>query len=104
MRVGLPLMKNVLTLLAKNVLLSLGVTTAATSATDAAIQKKILRLETTLIILNEEIDDIMKIVQSLEESRLLIMVLLKGVSETMKNEAKEQMGGFFWCVFRYIRC
>ena len=45
---------------------------------------------TTLIILNEEINDIMKIVNSLEESD----VLIKGVSETIKNEAKEQKGRF----------
>ena len=45
---------------------------------------------TTLIISNEEINAIMKIVKSLEESGLLI----KDVSETIKNEAKEQKGGF----------
>ena len=45
---------------------------------------------TTLVISNEEMNDIMKIVKSLEESGLLI----KGVSETIKNEAKEQTGGF----------
>ena len=44
----------------------------------------------TLIILNEDMNDIMKIVKSLEESGLLI----KGVSETIKNEAKEQKGRF----------
>ena len=40
---------------------------------------------TSLIISNEEMNDIMKIVTSLEESGLLI----KSVSETIKNEAKE---------------
>ena len=40
----------------------------------------------TLIISNEEMEDIMKIVKSLEEPGLLI----KGVSEIIKNEAKEQ--------------
>ena len=45
---------------------------------------------TTLIISNEEMNDIMKIVKSLEKSSLLI----KGVTETIKNEAKEQNGGF----------
>ena len=40
---------------------------------------------TTLIISNEEMNDIMKIVKSLEESGLLI----EGVSQTIKNEAKE---------------
>ena len=41
---------------------------------------------TTLIICNEEMEDIMKIVKSLEESGLLI----KGVSETIQNEAKQK--------------
>ena len=45
---------------------------------------------TTLIILNEEVDDIMKIVKSLKESGLLI----RGVSETTQNKAKEQKGRF----------
>ena len=44
----------------------------------------------TLIIPNEEMNDIMKIIKSLEESSLLI----KDVSETIKNKAKEQKGGF----------
>ena len=44
---------------------------------------------TTLIISNYEMKDILKIVKSLEDSGLL----LKGVSETIKNEAKEQKGG-----------
>ena len=45
---------------------------------------------TTLIIMNEEMNDIKKIVKSLEESVLLI----KGVSQTIKNEVKEQKGGY----------
>ena len=45
---------------------------------------------TTLIISNDEINDILKIVKSLENSGLL----LKGVSETIQHEAKEQRGGF----------
>ena len=45
---------------------------------------------TTLIISNEEMNNILKIVKSVEESDLLI----KGVSQTIKNEAKEQKGGF----------
>ena len=44
----------------------------------------------TLIISNEEMNDIMKIIKSRDESGLLI----QGVSETNKNEAKEQKGGF----------
>ena len=46
---------------------------------------------TTLIISNNEIEDIIKIVKSLEYSGLL----LKGVTETVQNEVKEQKGGFF---------
>ena len=44
----------------------------------------------TLIISNDEMNDILKIVKSLENSGLL----LKGVSETIQHEAKEQRGGF----------
>ena len=44
----------------------------------------------TLIISNKEMNDTMKIVKSFEESGLLI----KGVSETIKNEAEEQKRGF----------
>ena len=81
MTAGLPLMKSVLTTLPKNVLLPLGLSTGM-SAGDAAIQKKIYGSETTaLVISNEEMEDIMKIVKSLEESGLLI----KGISETIEN-------------------
>ena len=45
---------------------------------------------TTLIISNDEMKDIIRIVKSLEDSGLL----LKGVSKTIQNEAKEQKGGF----------
>ena len=45
---------------------------------------------TTLIISNDEMKDIIKIVKSLEDSGLL----LKGVTETVQNEVKEQKGGF----------
>ena len=83
-------MKNVVKPLAKSVLIPLGLTAAA-SATDAAIQKKIFgSVMTALIISNEEMIDTMKIIKSHEESGLLI----KGVSETTKNEAKEQRDGF----------
>ena len=64
---------------------------AAASATDTAIHKKMFRSEfSSLIISNKEMEDIMKIVKSLEASGLLI----KGISETIKNEAKEQKRGF----------
>ena len=65
--------------------------TATDSAIDAGVQKKIHSSgTTTLIISNEEINDIMKIVQALEDSN----ILLKGVTKTIKNETKEQKGGF----------
>ena len=93
LRTGLPLMKSVIKVLAKSVLIPLGLTAAA-SAADAGIHKKILgsghNNNTTLIISNDEMNDILKIVKSLEDSG----VLLKGVSETIQNEAKEQRGGF----------
>ena len=89
-KVGLPLMKNVLMLLAKSVLIPLGFM-AAVSITVAAIQKKIYGSGmTTIVISSKEMKEIMKIVKSLEESALLI----KGVRETIKNEAKEQKGRF----------
>ena len=65
--------------------------TAAASATDAAIQKKIYGSGmTTIIISNKEMKEIMKIIKSLEESALLI----KGVRETIKNEAKKEKRRF----------
>ena len=85
LKTGLPLIKSVIKPLAKSVLIPLGLTAAA-SAADAGIHKKILGSSysnnTTLI--NDEMDDILKIVKSLEDSG----VLLKGVSETIQNEAK----------------
>ena len=95
LRTGLPLMKTVMKPLAKCVLIPLGLTAAA-SAADAGIHKKILgsghnnTSSTTLIISNNEMEDIIKIVKSLEDSGLL----LKGVTETVQNEVKEQKGGF----------
>ena len=70
--------------LAKNVLAPLGIT-AATPAIDAGTQKKINgSRSTTLIISNDEFNNIMKIVQALEGSN----ILLKGVTKTIKNETK----------------
>ena len=82
---------NVIKPLAKNLLIPLELTAAA-SVWDAGIHKKILRSGhiTTLIIANDEIQDIVKIIKSLEDSGLL----LKGVTETVQNEVKEQKGGF----------
>ena len=71
--------------LAKNILAPLGITAAA-SAIDAGIQKKIHSSgAANLIISNEEMNNIMKIIQRLEDSK----ILLKGVTKTIKNETKE---------------
>ena len=76
---------------AKNDLIPLGLTAAA-SATEAAIHKKMFGSGTTsLIISNEEMNDIMKIVKSLKESGLLI----KAVSQAIKNEAKTKKEGCY---------
>ena len=92
-KTGLPLIVNVLKPLAKSVLISLGLMAVA-SATDAAIDKKMLQSGfTTLIISNEEMQDVMKIVRSLENSGLLI----KRFNEIIKNEAKKQKEHFSVC-------
>ena len=77
-------MKNVLKTLAKSFLIPLGLTAAA-SATDAALHKKMFGSGMkTLIFFDEEMNDIMKIVKSYKESGLLRI----GISETTENEAK----------------
>ena len=94
LKTGLPLMKNVIKPLAKSVLMPLGL-----NAADAEIHKKILgsgrhssssasHNNTILIVSNDEMKYIIKIVKSLEDSGF------KGVSETIQNKAKEQRRGF----------
>ena len=92
LKIGLPLMKSVITPLAKSVLIPLGLTAAASAASDAGIHKKILGSgnHTTLITSNKDMDDLIKIVKSLEDSGLL----LKGITESVQNEIKEHKGGF----------
>ena len=75
--------------LAKNVLAPLGLT-AAMSAIDGSIQKKIHGSGIKLIIEQEDMNDIMRIIEALENSG----ILLKGVSNATENETKEQRGGF----------
>ena len=90
LKTRLPLIKDVIKPLAKNVLIPLELTVAA-SAADAGIHKKILESgccrssSTALIISNNEIEDIIKIVKSLEDSGFL----LKGVTEMKLKEQKE---------------
>ena len=81
MKVALPLAKNALT--------PLGLT-AAMSAIDGSIQKKIHGSGVKLIIEQEDMNDIMKIVKAIENSG----ILLKEVSKKIENETKEQRGGF----------
>ena len=78
MKVAMPLGKNVLTPL------------GLTAAIDGSIQKTIHGSGVKLIIEQEEMKDIMKIIKALKHSG----ILLKGVSKTIKNETKEQRGGF----------
>ena len=88
MAAGLPLSKFVL--LAKSFLVPIELAAAA-SAKVSVIQKDIFGSRTTaLIISNEEMQYIMKTVQSLKDSG----IMMKGVTEIIKNEAKEQKGGF----------
>ena len=99
-KTGLPL-KNVIKPLPKSVLVPLGLTVAA-SAADAGIHKKILgsgrrnsyssalHNTTTLIMSNNKMEDIIKIVKPFEDSGFL----LKGVTETVQDAVKEQKGGF----------
>ena len=105
MTAGLPLTQNVLTTLGKNVLLPFGLS-AGMSVADTAIQKKVygsgrpsdLASRTAVLLLsNEEMERIMKIVKSLEELGLLI----KEISETIKNETKEKKEDFFQCYWEH---
>ena len=91
-------MESVLAPLAKGAFILLGLS-AGNSAADAAIQKKIYGSETAaLTFLNEEMEDIMKIIKSLQESGLLI----KGIREIIKNEAKEQKSRFLSILLRTL--
>ena len=88
LKTELRLIKNIIKLLAKSVLIPLGSAVAA-SAVDVGIHKKILGSgTTTLIISNDDVKDIMKIVKSLEDSGFL----LKGDIETI--QVKVQKGRF----------
>ena len=75
--------------LAKNVLASLDLT-AAMSAIDGSIQKKIHGSGVKLTIEQENMNDFIKVIETLENSG----ILLKGVTETIENETKEQREGF----------
>ena len=90
LKASLSSIRSVLKPLTKRVLIPSRLITVA-PATDAAIQKKIFESGmTTLIISNEEMDNIVHINKSLEESFLLI----KSFSKTNQNETKEQTSRF----------
>ena len=79
----------------KSVLITLGLIEAA-SVADAGIRKNFLGSgNTTLIISNKEMEYIMKIVKSLEDSGLLT----KGITETIEKKKKEQKGGFLGMLY-----
>ena len=84
LKTGLPLMKSVITPLAKSALIPLGLTAVASGNLLGSGNN------TTLIISNKDMDDLIKIATSLGESGLL----LKGITESVQNEIKEQKGGF----------
>ena len=85
LKTRLPLIGKLLKPLSTSVLIPLGLTAAA-AATHAGIHKKMFGFGNAILIFsNEEMNFIMKIVKSLEGSGLLT----KGISVTIKNEAKE---------------
>ena len=76
--------------LGKSILAPLGLS-ATISAINAAVQRKMYGpRNSTLIISDNDMNDLIKIVTALEEHD----ILLKGVSKTIKNETKELKGGF----------
>ena len=98
MTASLPLMKSVINPLAKSLLIPLELSSGM-SAVDAAIQKKVYGSVTTaLIISNKEMEDVMKIVNSLEEPELLI----KRISETIKIKVKKQRSGLLSILLRTL--
>ena len=100
LKTGLLLIENVIKPLGKSILIPLGLVAAASASDKEYIKKKLgsrfnhpsssASHNTTSIISNDEIGDIIKIIKCLEDSGLL----LKGVTETVENEVKEQKGGF----------
>ena len=89
MTAGLSLMKNVPTLLAKSVIVPLWLIVTA-SATYATIQNKTFGSGTMLVFSIEDLNDITKIVKSLEDAGLMVKV----VTGKVKNEIKQQKPGF----------
>ena len=99
LKIGLSLIGNVLNLLGKSVLIPLKLIPVA-SATNTAIHKKMFGCgTTTLIVCNEEMNDIIKVIKSLEESGLLLKSLAKQLKIKQKNKKE-----VFKYVIRYFKC
>ena len=90
LRTVFPLTKHIMQSFAKSVLILLGLTAAASAAGEEMHKKILGSASTTPIISNDEMEDNIKIVKSLEDSCLL----LTRVSKAIQNEAKEQKEGF----------
>ena len=92
LKTRISLIGNLITPLTKSILLPLGLTAAAAVTVYAVIHiKKMFGSGNTMLkISNEEMNDIMEIVKSLEESGLLII----DIREIIKNAAEEEKGGF----------
>ena len=91
-------MKNTLAPSAKSIFITLRLL-ARMSAADAAIQKRTHGSGiTALLISNEEIEDLVKTVKSFEKSGFLV----RGISDRIKNKAKEQKGGFLPMLLRTL--
>ena len=92
LKTRISLIENLVTPLTKSILLPLGLTAAAAVTVYAVIHiKKMFGSGNTMLkISNEEMNDIMEIVKSLEESGLLII----DIREIIKNAAEEEKGGF----------
>ena len=87
LKTGLPLIKHVITPLAKSVLIPLGL------RKKFYIKKMLRSGDTTLIISNKDMEDLIKIVKSLDDSGLL----LKGVTESVQNKINNQKVDFLVC-------
>ena len=96
---GLPLIGNVLKPIAKSVLIPLGLTAAALTTNAANHSKRFGSGFTTVIISNEEMNDIMKIVKTLERSVLSIKGVRKTI--TMKQKKRKRIS---WNVINGFRC
>ena len=86
----MPLLRNVLKSLAKSILITLRLTAAVSATTDAAAIHEGFSGSSTTISSSEDLNDIMNLIKSLEESGLLI----KRVSKKIKNKPKEARGEF----------